>query len=63
MNNRQNTNAAIRPPISDERGIHPLIAKLRRKLGLTYVVSNPFRVPVAQSSDAGGNESTRKARK
>jgi len=63
MNNRQNSNPAIRPLIDDERGIHPLIAKLRRKLGLTYIVSNPFRVPVAQSANTEENEAARKRRK
>ena len=63
MNNRQNINPAIRPPINGERGINPLIAKLRRKLGLTYIASNPFRVQVAQSAVAGDGETAKKTRK
>lgn len=31
---------------------HPGLVKIRRKLGLTFVLSNSFHVPVAQSSAA-----------
>lgn len=33
----------IQPPVD---GRHPVLGKLRRKLGLTYILSNPFKVPV-----------------
>ncbi len=52
MNNRQIINPEIKPPSNGDRGVNPLIAKLRRKLGLTYIVDNPFQVPVAQSAPA-----------
>jgi hypothetical protein len=35
----------INPPVNGNRGI----GKIRRKLGLTFVLSNPFKVPVSQS--------------
>ena len=47
-----NCNQVIRPEIEPTKNGghngHPGIAKIRRKLGLTFVLSNPFRVPVAQ---------------
>jgi len=63
MNNRQNMHPINRPRYDDEREINPLIAKLRRKLGLTYIVDNPFQVPVAQSADAPDAEAAKKAKK
>ena len=63
MNNRQIINPGIRPPTNGDRGVDPLIAKLRRKLGLTYIVDNPFQVPVAQSAKGKEAESVKKARK
>jgi hypothetical protein len=39
----------INPPANGNQGGHPGLGKLRRKLGLTFVLSNPFKVPVAQS--------------
>jgi hypothetical protein len=39
----------INPPTNGNQGGHPGLGKLRRKLGLTFVLSNPFKVPVAQS--------------
>jgi hypothetical protein len=59
MNNRQN----IQPEINGERGVSPLIAKIRRKLGLTYIVDNPFQVPVAQSATVRGTDAAKKAGK
>jgi hypothetical protein len=45
-----NANQIIRPEIEPiVNGGHPGLVKIRRKLGLTFVLSNPFRVPVAQS--------------
>ena len=39
----------IRPPAN---GANPVLGKLRRKLGLTFILSNPFRVPVNPSPAA-----------
>jgi hypothetical protein len=63
MNNRQNMPSEIKPLINGDRGVNPLIAKLRRKLGLTYIVDNPFQVPVAQSAASRGSDTARKAGK
>lgn len=63
MNNRQIINPDINPSINGERGVNPLIAKLRRKLGLTYIVDNPFPVPVAQSASAKDADSANKTKK
>jgi phosphoenolpyruvate synthase/pyruvate phosphate dikinase len=63
MNNHQNSQPEIKPHINGEGGVNPLIAKLRRKLGLTYVVSNPFRVPVAQSAIALEGDVAKRAKK
>jgi hypothetical protein len=50
MNCNQNIiRPEINPPVNGNGGGHPGLAKIRRKLGLTFVLSNPFRVPVAQS--------------
>jgi hypothetical protein len=63
MNNRQNMHPIIRPRINGEREANPLIAKLRRKLGLTYIVDNPFSVPVAQSAAGREDETAKRAKK
>ena len=63
MNNRQIINPEITPPINGDRRINPLIAKLRRKLGLTYIVDNPFEIPVAQSAEPREAEAAKKAKK
>lgn len=63
MNNRQNMHPINRPRIDDDREVNPLIAKLRRKLGLTYIVDNPFQVPVAQSTAARDADAAKKAKK
>ena len=39
----------INPPVDGNKSGHPGLGKLRRKLGLTFVLSNPFKVPVGQS--------------
>jgi hypothetical protein len=49
MNNQQAIQPEIAPLIEGDRGGNAILSKLRRKLGLTYIVSNPFRVPVGQS--------------
>lgn len=49
MNGNQIIRPDIRPPVN---GSHPVLGKLRRKLGWTYVLSNPFRVPVNQTPTA-----------
>jgi hypothetical protein len=63
MNNHQNIHPEIKLPINGERGVNPLIAKLRHKLGLTYIVDNPFQVPVAQSAIPRGSDTAKKAGK
>jgi hypothetical protein len=46
-----NGNQVIRPEIKPiVNGGHPGLAKIRRKFGFTFVLSNPFRVPVTQSA-------------
>ena len=62
-----NCNQIIRPEIEPivnggQNGL-PGLAKIRRKLGLKFVLSNPFRVPVIQSfarADAPKDEAVRK---
>jgi len=63
MSNRQIINPDIKPPINGDRKVNPLITKLRRKLGLTYIVDNPFQVPVAQSAAPKATASAPKAKK
>lgn len=63
MSNRQIINPDITPPTNGERGVNPMITKLRRKLGLTYIVDNPFPVPVAQSTAAKENAAAKRTRK
>jgi hypothetical protein len=46
MNGNQIIHPEINPPVN---GGHPGLAKIRRKFGFTFVLSNPFRVPVIQS--------------
>ncbi|MGO9480064.1 MAG: hypothetical protein ACLP7I_19260 [Limisphaerales bacterium] len=62
---KMNGNQIIRPDIKPpDNGSHPVLGKLRRKLGLTYVLSNPFKVPVAQAPvrpPAPEDESVRKS--
>ena len=63
MSNRQIIQPDVKPLINGERGVNPLIARLRRKLGLTYIVDNPFQVPVAQSTAAKDSKAGKKAKK
>jgi hypothetical protein len=61
MNCNQIIRPDINPPVNGNHG-HPGIGKLRRKLGLTFVLSNPFKVPVAQAPAARGNDNAKKSR-
>jgi hypothetical protein len=70
LRTKMNCNQVIRPEIEPtDNGGHggqPGLAKIRRKLGLTFVLSNPFRVQVAQSParpDAPEDEAVRKMKK
>ncbi|MGO9587734.1 MAG: hypothetical protein ACLP2Y_16230 [Limisphaerales bacterium] len=66
MNGNQVIRPEIKPPINGERSGQPGLVKIRRKLGLTFVLSNPFRVTVAQSParpDAPEDEAVRKMKK
>jgi len=63
MNNHQNIQPEIKLPINGESEVNPLIAKLRRKLGLTYIVDNPFQVPVAHSTASRETAAVKKAKK
>ena len=61
MNCNQNI---IRPEINPPANGNHGIGKIRRKLGLTFVLSNPFKVAVSQSpipSTAPGTEPAKKA--
>jgi hypothetical protein len=49
MNANQVIRPEIEPIVNGGHGGHPGLVKIRRKLGLTFVLSNPFRVPVVQS--------------
>jgi hypothetical protein len=63
MNGNQIISPEIRPPVN---GSHPVLGKLRRKLGWTYVLSNPFKVPVTQvpaAQAAPEADSAKKAKK
>jgi len=61
MNCNQIIRPDINPPVNGNHG-HAGIGKLRRKLGLTFVLSNPFKVPVAQSPAARENGNAKKSR-
>ena len=52
MNANQVIRPEIEPNIIGGHGGQPGLVKIRRKLGLTFVLSNPFRVPVVQSPAA-----------
>ena len=65
-----NCNRVIRPEIEPNgnggQGGHPGLVKIRRKLGLTFVLSNPFRVPIGQPPARPGapeNETAKPAKK
>ena len=49
MNCNQLIRPEIEPIVNGEHGGQPGLAKIRRRLGLRFVLSNPFRVPVIQS--------------
>jgi hypothetical protein len=61
-----NCNQVIRPEIepvkNGDHGGQAGIAKIRRKLGLTFVLSNPFRVTVAQPRAAAKADAARTAK-
>ena len=62
MNGNQIIRPDIRPIVS---GGHTGFAKIRRKFGFTFVLSNPFRVPVTRSParpDAPEDENVRKVK-
>jgi len=50
MNGNQIIRPEIKPIVNGGYGGQPGLAKIRRRLGFRFVLSNPFRVPVAQSS-------------
>jgi hypothetical protein len=50
MNGNQNISPEIKSPVNGNHGGRP--GFVRRKLGLTFVLSDPFKVPVAQASAA-----------
>jgi hypothetical protein len=53
MNCNQNIiRPEINPPVNGNGGSNSGLGKIRRKLGLTFVLANPFRVPVSQSAAA-----------
>jgi phosphoenolpyruvate synthase/pyruvate phosphate dikinase len=65
MNCNQVIRPEIEPIINGGHGGHPSLVKIRRKLGLTFVLSNPFRVSVAQSPaapDAAEADAAKKAK-
>jgi hypothetical protein len=62
MNCNQIRPEKINPAVNGEHGGNPVIGKLRRKLGLTFVLSNPFKVPVAQLPAAPEADPAKKAR-
>ena len=64
MNSNQNMRREIDAPVNGSHGGSP--GFVRRKLGLTFVLSNPFKVPVGQASavqSAPAAESAKKAKK
>ena len=66
MNCNQNIiRPEINPPVNGNGGSNSGLGKIRRKLGLTFVLSNPFRVPVVQSParpDAPEDDPAQKAK-
>ncbi len=62
MNGNQIIHPDIKPPVNGGPGGQPGLAKIRRKLGLTFVLSNPFRVPVAQPRAAPEADAVKKAK-
>jgi hypothetical protein len=60
MNCNQNI---IRPDINAPVNGNHGVGKLRRKLGLTFVLSNPFKVPVSHSPIPSAAPETAPAKK
>jgi hypothetical protein len=64
---KMNCNQVIRPEIEPTNngghGGQPGLAKIRRRLGLTFVLSNPFRVPVAQPRAAPEADAAKKVKR
>ena len=52
MNNNQNIRPAAKTPMNGSQNGRPGFVKVRRKLGLTFVLSNPFKVQISQASAA-----------
>lgn len=52
MNGNQNIRPGTNPGVINEPRGNGGLVKIRRKLNLTFVLSNPFRVPVAQTPAA-----------
>jgi hypothetical protein len=63
MNGNQIIRPEIMPPVNGGQGGQTGPAKIRRKLGLTFVLSNPFQVPVTQSPAAPEDKAVRKMKK
>jgi hypothetical protein len=66
MNGNQVIRPEIEPIVNGGQGGNPNLVKIRRKLGLTYVLSNPFRVSVTQPParpDASEKEAAKTAKK
>ena len=66
MNCNQIIRPEIEPIVNGGQGGQPGLAKIRRKLGLRFVLSNPFRIPVVQSPvrpDAPKDEAVWKMKK
>ena len=63
MNCNQVIRPEIEPIVNGGHGGHPGLVKIRRKLGLTFVLSNPFQVPVAQSPAPPASSEADPARK
>jgi len=66
MNGNQNMRPEIKSPVNGNPAGNSGFVKVRRKLGLTFVLSNPFKVPVAQTPPARAAseaDSNKKAKK
>jgi hypothetical protein len=63
LDTKMNCNQSIiRPDVNPPANGNHGLGKIRRKLGLTFVLSNPFRVPVAQSPAAPETASAKKTK-
>jgi hypothetical protein len=62
MNGNQVIRPEIKPPVNGGYGGQSRPAKISRKLGLIFVLSNPFRVPVAQPCAAPEADAAKKAK-